>query len=56
MFGKWKITLKVIGPLKDGEMLLTEDFGLLEKHILSSHAQVIADQIEQWQIEHEEEK
>jgi UDP-glucose:glycoprotein glucosyltransferase len=47
---------RIIGPLPSDETLLIEDFGLLEKFTLASHANVIGEQIAQWKIEKEEDK
>lgn len=42
---------RIIGPFGPKEILLTEDFDLLEKHMLATHARVIQEQLDKWDIE-----
>lgn len=42
--------------MDDGEIFTDEDFSLLERYMLARHSQTIADQIETWEVEHENER
>ncbi len=42
----------MIGPLEELEVLEMEDFMLLEKFTLASGGQMVAEQVDEWEIEH----
>lgn len=47
---------RMIGPFGPKENLLTEDFELLEKHMIASHGKVIKEHIDGWAIDKELDK